>query len=521
MTTLLDILGGVGAVNDGAAIKAPCRAASTANLTLYGLQTVDGVSLAANDRVLVKNQTDTTQNGIYIVQTSAWGRAPDFSLSRGIVYGTLIYVTDGSVNGNATFRVTTLVPTIGSAISFGVTTFPITSITVFGTGNAAGAYTFSASEQYNISNRTSNFTGYSVYNALYPGVSNFDAFQSVAELPPSSTITQVTAVAGYVRGRTSVSGISRNSVALFGVGTAEVDGAATWGANTLLMDAATRTLGTGVSRQLIGYESDFDVVNPGTNIIGASFGGNSLAQPVSALALIVNTLGAGFKWTQGLTVVDGAATTALSIGASATSGANVPGIPSNFWFRNSGGTTQAVVIQATGGFLSLSSSAAWNGLSIGNGNIYLNAGQGVVINGTTALSLSGSNPTMASPIFTGTTTTAGISDSSGIVTSGNASAVNFVGTTIIGGGTASSTLVVESTYGAGTSDSIQFKTGSQVLALTIDTTQNLKFASASIAANGSVATAMSSLGPTGSHTTIQEWLVVKNASGVVRYIPMF
>lgn len=40
-------------------------------------------------------------------------------------------------------------------------------------------------------------------------------------------------------------------------------------------------------------------------------------------------------------------------------------------------------------------------------------------------------------------------------------------------------------------------------------------------ANGAVATAMSNVGPTGSHTTIQEWLAIKNASGTVRYIPLF
>jgi hypothetical protein len=40
-------------------------------------------------------------------------------------------------------------------------------------------------------------------------------------------------------------------------------------------------------------------------------------------------------------------------------------------------------------------------------------------------------------------------------------------------------------------------------------------------ANGAVATALSSVGPTGSHTTVQEWFTVKNASGTVRYIPAF
>ena len=46
-------------------------------------------------------------------------------------------------------------------------------------------------------------------------------------------------------------------------------------------------------------------------------------------------------------------------------------------------------------------------------------------------------------------------------------------------------------------------------------------ASASFSANGSVATALSSVGPTGAQTTVQEWLTIKNASGTVRYIPCF
>ncbi|TAL08069.1 MAG: hypothetical protein EPO02_13840 [Nitrospirae bacterium] len=45
--------------------------------------------------------------------------------------------------------------------------------------------------------------------------------------------------------------------------------------------------------------------------------------------------------------------------------------------------------------------------------------------------------------------------------------------------------------------------------------------SAQIVANGSTATALSSVGPTGSHTTVQEWFAIKNASGTVRYIPCF
>ena len=53
---------------------APCLVATTENITLSGLQTVDSVALVAGDRVVVKDQTTTTQNGIYYVQTGSWIR---------------------------------------------------------------------------------------------------------------------------------------------------------------------------------------------------------------------------------------------------------------------------------------------------------------------------------------------------------------------------------------------------------------------------------------------------------------
>lgn len=53
-------------------------------------------------------------------------------------------------------------------------------------------------------------------------------------------------------------------------------------------------------------------------------------------------------------------------------------------------------------------------------------------------------------------------------------------------------------------------------------TSYVRFNSSShFSANGAVATALTSVGPTGSHTTVQEWLTIKNASGTIRYIPCF
>lgn len=83
-------------VNAGAAVKVPVKSATTANITLSGEQTIDGVALVDGDRVLVKDQTDATENGIYTVDTGDWTRTPDFDGVFDVVEGTFVYVTDGA-----------------------------------------------------------------------------------------------------------------------------------------------------------------------------------------------------------------------------------------------------------------------------------------------------------------------------------------------------------------------------------------------------------------------------------------
>ena len=77
------------------AIKNPCAVATTAAITLSGEQTIDGVTTSA-DRVLVKNQTSSVDNGIYISDTGAWSRSTDFDGPNDVVEGTLIKVNGGS-----------------------------------------------------------------------------------------------------------------------------------------------------------------------------------------------------------------------------------------------------------------------------------------------------------------------------------------------------------------------------------------------------------------------------------------
>jgi hypothetical protein len=57
--------------------KASCVAATTVSITLVGGQVIDGVTVVAGDRVLVKNQSSAAANGIYVVQTTSWTRSTD------------------------------------------------------------------------------------------------------------------------------------------------------------------------------------------------------------------------------------------------------------------------------------------------------------------------------------------------------------------------------------------------------------------------------------------------------------
>lgn len=117
-------------LNSGAAVKVPCDAATTANITLSGEQTIDGVACVTGDRVLVKNQTDASENGIYVVDTGTWDRARDWDGSYDIVTGTFMYVTAGSANRGYWYVSTTgtiLVGTTNVTISQASTTLAVVS----------------------------------------------------------------------------------------------------------------------------------------------------------------------------------------------------------------------------------------------------------------------------------------------------------------------------------------------------------------------------------------------------------
>lgn len=99
--------------------KAPVRAATTTNGTFASAyangSTVDGVTLATGDRILIKDQATQTENGIYTVNASgAPTRASDAD-STAELNGASVLVTTGTVNADKAYTQTTDNPTIGSS----------------------------------------------------------------------------------------------------------------------------------------------------------------------------------------------------------------------------------------------------------------------------------------------------------------------------------------------------------------------------------------------------------------------
>jgi len=95
----------------GLAWKAPVTCATTANITLSGEQTIDGVATSAM-RVLVKNQSTASQNGIYISAAGAWARSSDADTGTEI-HGAVVTVQEGTSNENTTWVQTSDGVTIG------------------------------------------------------------------------------------------------------------------------------------------------------------------------------------------------------------------------------------------------------------------------------------------------------------------------------------------------------------------------------------------------------------------------
>lgn len=115
------------------AVKDPVRVLAATNIALTGLQTIDGVTLDAGDRVALTGQTTPSQNGIYTAQSGAWVRATDMDASSELTGGTEFLVNEGTVYAGSVWRITnTGTITLGTT---GLTFSQVNQATSYTNGN--------------------------------------------------------------------------------------------------------------------------------------------------------------------------------------------------------------------------------------------------------------------------------------------------------------------------------------------------------------------------------------------------
>jgi hypothetical protein len=403
----------VDAVAQGLGPKAACAVGTTANITLSGLQTIDSYTTVAGDRVLVKNQSSSQYNGIYIASASTWTRAVDMDVWAEVSGAYTVLLNGGQAN-------TGYVCTAAKTGTIDVTAMPWVQFSGTGTYFAGTGLTL-ASNTFSITN--TGVTAASVGSAsktLTATVNAQGQLTALADTNIAIAANQITS------GTIDTARISGSYTGITGVGTLT---AGIWNASTIGVAYG----GSGATTFTAGYlkangTAAFTTVTsiPNTDITGlgtmSTQNANNVAITGGTIATLTSPIAVGSGGTGASTLtgyVKGTGTAALTasatipstditgLGTMSTQNANAIAVtggtingttigattPSTGAFTTGAFTTITAstslttpIVQATNsGGLSLKNSAGTTQMSMGAGggdNISLNVSTN--LNGTNA-----------------------------------------------------------------------------------------------------------------------------------------
>jgi hypothetical protein len=195
----------VDSVAQGLNTKAPVLVATTANITLSGEQTIDGITTSSS-RVLVKNQTTSSQNGIYVSSSGAWTRSSDANTWNQLV-SAYVFVEEGTLQAD-----TGWVCTVDPGGTLGVTAVTWAQFSGAGTYTAGTGLTLSGT-QFSITNTAVSANSYGSSTAIPTFTVNaqgqLTAASTAAVIAPAETLTGTTLASNVVSSSlTSVGTIS-------------------------------------------------------------------------------------------------------------------------------------------------------------------------------------------------------------------------------------------------------------------------------------------------------------------------
>ena len=191
-------------VAQGLDVKASCIAATTANISLSGAQTIDGVSVVAGDRVLVKNQTAPEENGIYVAANSTWSRSADAN-TWDELRSAFTFIEQGT-----TYADTGWVCTIDAGGTLGVTAVTWSQFSGVGTYTAGTGLTLTGSV-FSITNTAVTPASYGAADKTLTATVNAQGqLTALADTPIAITNSQVSgsAASGANSDITSMSGLT-------------------------------------------------------------------------------------------------------------------------------------------------------------------------------------------------------------------------------------------------------------------------------------------------------------------------
>ena len=262
----------VDAVKTGLDVKDSVKVATTGNITLSGTQTIDGVSVAADERVLVKDQTDASENGIYDCKSGSWARSSDFDSNTEVTSGAFTFVEQGTVNADAGFVLTT-----DGSITVGTTDLAFTQFSGAGAITAGDGLQKSGTEisadlkanggvviessELAIDLGASSITGTLAVSDGGTGATSVSAAQQALDLEPGVDVQAQNAILSDLAGLTQAA----NKLPFFDSGSTAATTDLTAFARTLLDDGSASAVQTTLS------------LVPGTNIQSYDAGLASIA----------------------------------------------------------------------------------------------------------------------------------------------------------------------------------------------------------------------------------------------------
>lgn len=267
----------VDSVAQGLSFKAPATVASTADIpTLSGLLTIDNVTLVAGNRVLVKNQLNAAENGIYVASASAWSRSTDANTWDELV-AAYLFIEDGDVWGGSSW-----VDTNQRGGTLGVT--PVTFVQF--SNNA----TYTAGTGLTLTGYQFSITNTGVTAATYGSASSVPTVQVNAQ----GQITSASNTAIAINGNQITSGLV--SPTYGGTGVNNGSNTLTWNSSYTL----NQSVASGASPSFIGTNftsiPNSGLVNSSLTVNGVSIalGGSGTITASNPYAL---TLGTGLSGT--------------------------------------------------------------------------------------------------------------------------------------------------------------------------------------------------------------------------------